>query len=243
MIDRSIEGNDLGLFWGLLFSEETGEADAPGPGNDVQYVLAEEQQVVGNGDNGKEIVGEGKRKQIQQNNGKVNQCKEPGLDGDDEKQQEVGIGIQCGIAEEKTQIQIGYTGLASENQTVYIHHDNTCQIKQVKAECAPVMLHGPADGIVAEKGNDHQQGIGDLIREGIGDQPPDLTLEYFCTAEAKKVVQHVISGHIAHEIHYGISKYNIQHQIGNPFGSVFVTEYIKLSAKVFQVCHSYGWYL
>ena len=57
-------------------------------------------------------------------------------------------------------------------------------------------------------------------------------------AEAEEVIKEIIACHVAHEIHKGAAQGNIQHQIGNTFISVFITENIKLSAKFFHGCHS-----
>ena len=72
----------------------------------------------------------------------------------------------------------------------------------------------------------------------------ELTLKQLPhSVEAEQVIKHIIAGHVAHQVYHGVSQNDVQHQIGNTFVSVPIAEQIKLSAKFFHGCHSYGMYL
>ena len=50
------EGNRSGFGSRILF-EQTAQFDPPGKGDHIQNILAEEKEIIGNGDQGIEIVG------------------------------------------------------------------------------------------------------------------------------------------------------------------------------------------
>ena len=83
------KGDRAGLFGGLLLKELPG-IDAPGNGDDIQHILAEEQQVVADGDQREQVVGDktcsGKQNYVVKGQGEIQQCEDPGLYRDDEKQ-------------------------------------------------------------------------------------------------------------------------------------------------------------
>ena len=222
-IRTGVKLDDLWLF-GLnrLFAEFSLCLDPPGQGKNVQYVLAEEQEVVGKRDYREQIVWEGIGEKIQHNDSQVKECKDPGFHRNDEEQQKLCIREQCCITEEQAEIQIDDAGGTAEDHAVNIHHEHAGEIKQIEPQRTPDGLHGPTQGIVAEQGNCHQQQIIDPVGKRIRDQPPDLTLEDFCTVKIKQIVQQIIAGHFTHDVDQGGTQGNIQHQIGNAFGTVFV---------------------
>ena len=67
-VRTGIEADDLGLLGrGGLFLKQPPGVDPPGPGNHIQHILAEEQQIVGDGKQGEEVVGEVKNREGQGN--------------------------------------------------------------------------------------------------------------------------------------------------------------------------------
>jgi len=169
--------DNLGLLRLLLSLDHAGCFDPPGSGEDIQHILSKEQEIVCYGNHREEIVGEGKGNQINQDNCQIHQCKQPGFHRNDEEQKKLGIRIQRRVAQEQTQIQVCHTGLTTEDHAVDIHHNNAADVKKVKPQRSPVMFHNSADGVVAVQGDQHQDGIGDLIGQGIGNKPPNLPLE------------------------------------------------------------------
>ena len=225
-----VKGNDLRLDRGLLLSEQTGEFDPPASGDDILNIRTEEKQIVGDGNDGEEIVGERQGKQIHNHDRQIKEGEEPCFYRNDKEQQEPGIGIQGGETQKQAQVQIGDAGLPAENHAVKVHHDHAGKVEQVKPQGSPVLLHSSADGIVAVKGNKHQNGLVNLIGDRVGNQTPDLTLQNGGSVKAKQVIQYVVTSHAAHEIDNRGTDHNVQHQVGDTFVFVPVTEQIKLSA-------------
>jgi hypothetical protein len=67
----------------------------PGQGDKIGNILAEEQEVVGKGNQREQIVGEAKYRvrqvpHIKKNQSQINKGKNPGLHRDDKEEQEVG---------------------------------------------------------------------------------------------------------------------------------------------------------
>ena len=232
-----IKGYDLGSLRGRadhFFAEHSGDLSAPGQGNNIQNILAEEQEIVGKGNDAEEIAGEGKGEQIHQHDHQIHQREQPGLHRDNEEQQELGIREDGGIAEEQAQVQVRDAGRAAEKHAVHIHHYNAGQIEQIEPQCAPALLHDPTDRIVAEQRNEHQQGTADHVGQRIGEQPPDLTLQNGSAVKAKQIIQNRLSCHIAHDIDNGSAKDDVKHQVGNALVSVFVAVQIELPSKILQ---------
>ncbi len=120
-----IELDDLGPMrcrFNRFPAEEPANLPPPGQRNHVQHILAEEQEVVSQGNDTEEIIGEGKRYQIYKHDHQVHQREQPGFHRDDEEQQELCIREHGGVAEEQTQIQIRHAGGTAEEHAVHIHH-------------------------------------------------------------------------------------------------------------------------
>ena len=242
-----IEGDGLaGLSAGSILCTACIAAgvDPPGLGQHIQHILAEEQEVIGQGDQAEEIVGEGASEEVQGNDGQIDEGKDPGLYGDDEEQQEVGIGIHGGITQEHAQIQISDIRLAAKDQTPDIHQHHTGEIEEVKLESSPAVFHGPAQRPVAEQGNGNEQQIvvSGAVNQGEGHKPPDLTVEDALPVEAKQGIQAVVSGHLADDINNGSACGNIQHQIGNALITVPVAHLLKPGTQIFQYQSLLKWF-
>ena len=147
----------------------------------------------------------------------------------------MGVGVQRGVAEKQAQVQIGNTGAAAENHAVNVHHHHAGEIKQVEAEGAPDILHGPAQRVIAQQRDGGQQDITGVVGQGIGNQPPDLTVENACPVEAEKAVQQGVAGHRAEQVYHSGADGDIQHQVGNALIPVFEAEKLELFAKIFHL--------
>ena len=239
-VGTCIERDNLRLLWtgGIAVpAQHTLEINTPAHGNDIQDILAEEQKVVCKGNDAEQIVGEGQGKQIQQHDYKIEQCKNPGFDRDEEKQQEMCVGIHGGIAEEQAQIQICDISLSAEDHAVNVHQNHAGNIEQIELQCAPDIFHSTSEGIVAQQGNGNQKQItvAGTIGEGIGKQAPDLTMQDAFPVEAENVVKNIVSGHLADQIYNGGSHSDIEHQIGNALITICITETFETCAKIFQI--------
>lgn len=148
----------------------------------------------------------------------------------------MGIRIHGGITEEQTEVQISYTGITAKDQTIYVHQNNAGEIKKIESECSPGIFNGPSQTVVAEKGNGNEEHVAVTcaVGEGVGKQPPDLTLENPCPVEAKQIVQCVIACHFAHDIDNSGSQRNVKHQVLYSFAAVFITEPLELCTKILQ---------
>ena len=229
--------NDLRLGLLGLLAEQAAGISTPGHGDYVQHVLAEKEKIVGKGDYGEQIVGETVGKQAEQHQCQIDQRENPRLYGDDEKQQKICVGVQRGIAEEQTQVQVGDAGLTAEDHTVNVHHHHAGEVKQVEPQGAPHIFHGSAQGIIAEQcngGEHHAPGVeghaSDAVGQGIGDQPPDLTLKNGLPIEAERTVQKHAAGHLAEQVDHGGADDDVKHQIGDALIPVFEAEKLKFFA-------------
>ena len=226
--------SSLGSLAGLLLEQPPG-IHPPGHGNHIQYILAKEQEIVGQGNHRKEVVGEGIGKQTDGHIHQIEQGEDPCLDGNDEEQQKARVREQRGIAEEQAHVQIVHIRPSAEDHAVDIHHHNACQVEQVKAQGAPDVLHSPSDGIVAHTGDQHQEHVARVVGQRIGDEPPDLPMEDGLPVKHQKVVKQIVSGHLAHKVHNGSADDDIQHQILDALVAVFVAVKFKLPSQVFQI--------
>ena len=147
----------------------------------------------------------------------------------------MGVGIQGGVGQEQTHVQVVHRGAAGEDQTVDIHQHQTRQIEQVEPEGSPLVLNGPAQGEVAQKANGGVEKVSSVIGQGIGKQPPHLTLQNQGAVKIEDIVQHGIAGDLGHQIHHGTAHADIQHQVGNALVPVAVAQPVKFLAQIFQL--------
>ena len=239
LVGTGIKGDGLvlGVGGGILCTLSCPSCiDPPGDRKYIGHIGAEEQKIVGQGDQAEEIIGEGSGEEINSHHHQVDQSENPGFHGDDEEEQEVGIGIHGGVAQEHAQIQIGHIGLAAENQTVNIHQHHAGEVEEVEFESTPAVLHGPSQRPVAEEGNGDQQDtvVSGAVNQGIGEKTPDLALQDGFPVEAEQGIEHIVSGHLTDEVDHGGTRCNIEHQVGNAAVAVFETEPFKAASKVFQ---------
>ena len=101
-VGASIKGDNFRPFLlNRLFLKKSSSVDPPAHGDYIQHIFAEEQEIVGQGNHGEQIVGEWIGDQIQNDDGQIHQSKDPCFYGNDEKQQELSIREQGGIAEDQ----------------------------------------------------------------------------------------------------------------------------------------------
>ena len=180
------EGDYLRAGFGFaLSSEEPLGIEPPADGEDIQHILAKEQEVIGQADDREQIGGEGIEQQTKQHDGQVKEGEDPGLHRDDEEQQETGIGVKGGVGQEQTQIEIVYICLTAEDKTVHIHHEDAGEVEQVEPESAPGVFHSPSQGIVADQIQKLVENIAVQGGQGIGEQPPNLALQDQISVEAQ----------------------------------------------------------
>ena len=227
------EGDDLGLLRSggiLLLAEHPHKLGAPSPGNDIQHILAKEQEVVGKGDHGEEIQREGIHQQAIDHQGQINQRKDPCLDGNDEEQQELRIREHGGIAEEEAQVQVSDVSSSAENHAPDVHHDDAGKIEEIETECTPDIFHGSADGLIAEQGNGHQQQIAIIEGQGIADQSPDLTLQNGSPIKNQQGIENGVLRELRHEINQRAAQTDIHHEVGNALAAMLKAEAVKAPA-------------
>lgn len=213
------------LLGSLSFTEKPSGIHPPGQRKYVQSILTKEEKIVGQSDDGEDVVsGKGEAEHTQQDQNQIHQGENPSFDWDDEKQQELGIGIEGSVAEEETQIQIVHISLTAENHRVNIHENYAGEVKKIKPECTPEVFHGAAQRIVTQQTYQCEENITAGVGQGIGDQTPDLSLKNPSLVKGEDIVENGVLGNDGHQVYQTAAQRNVQHQIGNAFVSVFVTK-------------------
>ena len=222
----------MGLSGGGLAHSPAG-IDTPGSGQYIQHILAEEQEVIAQRNQGINIAGEG-AEQADEYNHQIKHGQDPGSYRDDEENQELCIRLHGGISQEQTHVQVVRCGGGTENHTPDIHQDDTGEIEQIEPERSPNVLHGSAHGIVAEQGNGSQKNAAAGVTQGIGEQSPYLSLQNGHPVKAKQIIKGVAVIDQAHQVHDCRTRGNIKHQVGDASVSVCKTESVKPTSKIFQ---------
>ena len=231
------EGNGLGSGgWRILFllPEQPGCVDPPGHGENIDNILAEEQEIVEKGNKGEQTVGEEARcsqlDHVQHHQRKIQHCKDPCLDRDDEQEQKLGVGVQRCVTQKQTQIQIADSSPSAENHAENILQKDTGQIKQIKPQRTPEIFHGPPQRKVAEQTDSGQQNAACVVGKSIGEKPPDLALQDQLPVKAEGVIKGVAGIKHTDQIYQGAAEGHIQHQIGDSFCAVAEAEALKAAA-------------
>ena len=208
---------------GGLFPEQSPGIDPPADRQDVDYILANEEEIVGERHQREQTVGEqtnvGHTDDINGDDGKINHREDPCLYGNDEEQQEMGIRIHGGIGQKQTRVQIGHSSRTIKDQTEDILQQNARQVVKIEPQGAPNIFQGFAHGKIAQQADCQQQGIEISVAVGqnIGKQPPYLPLQDQPPVKAQPVVQKTRSVKHAHDINQCRTKRDIQHQIWYAF--------------------------
>ena len=85
--------DDFRLLLGC-FMECFAQLVLPGKGHHIEHILSEEQKIVSQGHQRKEVIGgKGRLEQANKNDRQIKQGKNPGADGDDEEQQKLRLGV------------------------------------------------------------------------------------------------------------------------------------------------------
>lgn len=223
------ELNHLGAGGGGFF-EQPPEIDPPGRGDHIQHIAAEEQEIVGKGDKREDIVGEFAAKNTDQNDCQIEQRKDPCLHRDDKQQQEIGIGIHGGKAQEQAHVQIINIRLTVKDHGVNIHQQNTAEVEQIEFQRAPLALHGIAQRVIADQTDQHEKNITVIHGQRICKQPPYLPVEDQRPVEEQQGIQKEIAHDLTHEVYHRIADADIEHQIRDAHPPVFVAEALKIPA-------------
>ena len=231
-----LEVDDLGLRGSLgLLLKKPAQPVLPAQGHHVQHVLAEKQEIVAQGHQGKQVAyAVGRRKHTEENDRQVHQGKEPGLHRDDEKQQKAGVGVQGGKAQEQAHVQVIHAGGVARDHAEHIHQHHAGEIEDVEFQGAPLPLHSTPKGIVAQKGNQHKENVAVHQGQRIGNEPPDLPPENIGPAEAQQIVENGVPCKHGDEVHHGIAQGDIEHQVGNALIAVGKAIPLKVTAQIFQ---------
>ena len=233
------EGDGFGFLRFLGSSpEEAPGVHPPGHGEYIGHILAEEQEVVGKGDDGEQVVGEWIHDQIEYHQEQVNQRKDPGFHRDDEQEQKLGVGIHGGVSQEQAEIQMIRVGASAEDHAVDIHKKDATEIEEVEPEGSPAVLYGPTQGVVAQKTNGGIENVAHIKGQRIADQTPDLALQDGCPVKAEEIVKGIGLVNDAHDINKSAAQCHIHHQIWNALIPVAETEPVKAAAKIFHELNS-----
>lgn len=228
------EGNGFAGSVALFLPEQPGEVGLPADGEDVHYILAEEEEIVQNRHQGEQTVREvtfrSEGNHIIGGQDQIHNRKYPGFHRNDEQQQELGIGIQGSVTQKQTQVQVVDVGIAAENHAEGIHQNNAGKVVQVKTQGAPQIFHGLAERIVAYQHNQGEEQSAAHGGQRVGNKPPNLALEDSCPVEAEDTVQDWVAGKNGHQVYHGTADAQVKHQVGNAFVAVAVAEPFKTIA-------------
>ena len=234
-----VKGDRSAVCGGCLGFLLSAQFDPPAHGEQIYNILTEEQEVVGKGDEGEQIIGDiaygGEIGDIVKCQNQVDQSKDPCFHRDDEEQEESGIRIQRGIADEHTQIQVIHIGRTAEEHTEGIHQYHAGKIEQIKAESSPGDLHSPSQRIVAEQADGGEQNVAGIVGKHIGKQTPNLTLQNCLAVKAENRIQDAALVEHTHDVYKGTAKRNKQHQIWDTLGTVLVAEPFETVAEILQI--------
>ena len=108
-------------------------------------------------------------------------------------------------------------------------------VKQIEFQGTPAALDDRAQGVVAQQADDYQQdaqSAGHTCVHGqrVGDQPPDLPPENQGAVEAEQIVEVVVLGNQAQQVHHRVAGADIKHQISDALVLVAKAEAFKGSA-------------
>lgn len=232
---RIVEGDGLaagmdGLSGGAVC------VDPPGDGEQIFTVSAKGQEVVAQGDEGEEIVGE-EVEDTQNDDEQIKQRQIPGLHGNDEKQGKLGIGVEGGIGQEQAQVQIVGAGHAAEDQAVHVHQQDSGEVEQIEPEGAPEIFNGPSQGVVAQEHQGGPEDVAGEVQEYVAEQPPDLTLEDQTAVKIEPVGDHAAGIDGAQKIHRHSAQGDVKHQIGDALVAVSEAEPVEIPAQIFHGDH------
>ena len=124
--------------------------------------------------------------------------------------------------------------LTVEEHPVYIHQHHAAEIEEVEFQRAPLPLHGGAQGVIAQKRDEHKENVAVHQGQRIGNEPPDLPPENIGPAEAQQIVEDGVPCKHGDEIHHGVAQSDIEHQVGNALIAVGKAIPLEVTAQIFQ---------
>jgi len=219
-------------------------AIAPGVGEEVLNIGAEEQEVIRKRNKRHEPVERQRAGQEQENNvhrreGKVHPGQILDFDGDEHHQKHSCLGREGCNSEEQAEVQVSRIDIVAEKQTCQITQQNAREIVEVKAANAPVAFQHLTELVVAEQADDRQKQIVardiEQVRKDVGKKPPDLPLQDFGRGEAEKTVDHAARVDDRQRIGNQVSDGDDEHQVRNAAIAVFQTEAFEVFAEIFHM--------
>ena len=175
------------LLGGSLFKQPPG-IHPPGYGDHIENIFSKEQEIVGKRDDGEKIVREGISQQTDDHQRQIQQRENPCLDGNDEQQQELGIGVHGGVGEEQAEIEILRGGITAEDHAVDIHHQYAGQIEQVEFQGTPNIFDRPAERIITNQRDGGVENVAGIKGQSVGHKTPDLSLQDGFPVKAEHIV-------------------------------------------------------
>ena len=206
------EGDRFGLLLlGRALPEEPPGIHPPGHGEYIDHILAEKQEIVSQRNDGEQVDREGVYQKSEYHQEQIQQCEDPGLHGNNEQEQKLGIRVHGGISQEQAQIQIVGGGAAAEDHTVDVHKQDTGEVEQVEPERSPAIFDGPSKRVVAQKTNSGIDNVTHIKNKRVGKQPPNLAMEYGRPVKAENVIKGIGFVNRVDQIHQSATQGDIHH--------------------------------
>lgn len=144
------------------------------------------------------------------------------LDGQNAKEQDLLVRIQCGVGEEEREVEVAVARL-SRNQAGDGCGDHSDQIKKIKANLAPAILKPKAEHIVKVKRKQEEEWRRRRGREDEGHQPPDLSAQKPRARKRDQPVELQAEGRpdVHEQKHDALPENDILHQITDGIAAQF----------------------
>ena len=204
-----------------------------GGGEHVADVRGEEEQVVQHGHDGDQSQQELTVSQVlDHSQGEVGGVKpgQPlGLDGDDEEEQELQVGVQGGKGEEHGHVYIVHGGSAHQEADEDVQQ-NAEEVKDGELVAPPLPLQGGADEVVEVEGEGkEEEPLSAVGHEDEGDQTPDLAGENGGCVEAEQAGTQGAAPHAEHiqQVDEHVADDDVAHEPGDTQLRMLVAETIQ----------------
>lgn len=160
---------------------------------------------------------------VPEEQGRVQPGQPLGLHRQEEKEEELQVGVQGGKGEKHGEVNVVHTGPAGDQPHKNVEHD-AGEVKKGEFTAAPFPLQGGADEIGKVEGKGQQERPpGYPGNENKGEKPPDLTLEDQLPGK-KKVLGYPGIAKYVKKIDQQGSHYHIEHEPGDAEPGVLIGE-------------------
>ena len=199
------------------------------PAEQAGKIARKEQEIVQNGQNGDQCHQEVPADQVLED-GPGKECSiQPGqpLDfhRDEEKDQELCVGVQGGKGKEHGQVHIGHGGVAGQKAQQHIQY-HTHDIEQGELGGAPLPLQRGADHPVQIGGQGEPDQVAVQGNEHKGDQAPDLPVQDVGQGEVEQGRKAVLAEHVQQIDQHGTHDDDV-HQVGNAEPGMLIAEAVQ----------------